>query len=315
MGKYVLKRTLMILVILFCSAVVVFTLMYLNPGDPATTMLGSEATPAVIAAKKAELGIDRPYIEQLMTYLVDTFIHFDLGVSWVYNVPVWSELCTRLPRTVIIGGFAMLLNVVVGTFLGIQAAVHEGKWQDSAIMAIAMVFISAPSFWVALMFILLFSLKLGWLPAFGIDSWKCYVLPVLCSSFSGIAMNARQARSAMLEVIRADYITTARAKGQKEKVIVKKHMLPNALMPIITNVGGALAMIVAGSAVIEMVFSIPGVGAYMLTGINSLDFPVVRGCVIFFATFTAVVMLLVDLAYAFIDPRIKAQYAKGKKVA
>ena len=139
-------------------------------------------------------------------------------------------------------------------------------------------------------------------------------MPILACSFGGIAINARQARSSMLEVIRADFVTTARSKGQKEKVIVRRHMLPNAMMPIITGVGGGLATVIAGSPVIESVFSIPGVGAYLLSGVNQHDYPVVRACVIFFALFASIAVLIMDLCYAFLDPRIKAQYSKGKKV-
>jgi len=159
----------------------------------------------------------------------------------------------------------------------------------------------------------LFSATLGWLPAFGIGSFKHYIMPIVASSLPGLAVNSRQTRSSMLEVIRQDYITTARAKGQEERVVVRRHMLPNALLPIITVMGTGFARVIAGSPVIESVFSIPGVGLYMLNAINSDDFPALRGSVLFFALFTAVVMLLVDLAYAFIDPRIKAQYSKGRK--
>ena len=314
MARYVIKRILWLFVILIAAAVVVFTLMYLVPGDPAELLLGVEASEAVLAAKRAELGTDRPYIVQLFDYLYKAFFRFDFGNSWRYRVEVMSELGARLPRTLIIGGFGMLLNVVLGTILGIFAATHEGKWQDSLTMVVAMVFVSAPGFWVALMAILLFAQQLRWLPPSGISHWTCYIMPVVCGALGGIAINARQSRSAMLEVIRADFVTTARAKGQKEKVVVRKHMLPNAMMPIITGVGGGLAHIVVGSAVLEQVFSIPGIGQYMLSGVNQRDRPVVCGCVIFFAGFTGVAMLIMDLCYAFLDPRIKAQYSSGKKV-
>ena len=314
MGRYVIKRILWLIVFLIAAAVVVFTLMYLVPGDPAELLLGVEASEEVLAAKRAELGTDRPYIIQLFDYLFNVFLRFDFGNSWRYRVEVMSELGSRLPRTLIIGGFGMILNVVVGTVLGIFAATHEGKWQDSLTMVLAMVFVSAPGFWVALMCILLFAQELRWLPPSGISSWTCYIMPVVCGALGGIAINARQSRSAMLEVIRADYITTARAKGQKEKVVVRKHMLPNAMMPIITGVGGGLAHIVVGSAVLEQVFSIPGIGQYMLSGVNQRDRPVVCGCVIFFAGFTGVAMLIMDLCYAFLDPRIKAQYASGRRM-
>ena len=314
MGRYVIKRILWLAVILIAAAVVVFTLMYLVPGDAAQLMLGIEASEEVLAAKRAELGTDKPYIVQLGTYMYNVFLRFDFGRSWKYQVNVMDELAVRLPRTVIIGGLGMLLNVFIGTILGIFAATHEGKWQDSVTMVIAMFLVSAPGFWVALMAILLFAKELRWLPPSGIGHWTNYVLPTVCGALGGIAINARQSRSAMLEVIRADFVTTARAKGQKEKIVVRKHMLPNALMPIITGVGGGLAHIVAGSPVTEQVFSIPGVGQYMLSGVNQRDRPVVCGCVIFFAGFTGIAMLIMDLCYAFLDPRIKAQYSSGKKV-
>lgn len=314
MIRYVIKRLLWLVVILWAAAVVVFTLMYLVPGDPAKLMLGVEATEEVLAAKRAALGTDKPYLVQLGIFMYKAFIKFDFGISWQYSVPVMQEMVRRLPCTLIIGGVGMLLNVTVGTVLGIFAAVHEGKWQDSLTMVIAMVFVSAPGFWVALMGIILFCLKLHWLPPFGIDKWTGYILPTVCGALGGIAINARQSRSAMLEVIRADFVTTARAKGQTERKVVWRHMLPNALMPIITGVGGGLSMIVAGSPVMEQVFSIPGIGQYMLTGVNQRDRPVVCGCVIFFAGFTGLAILIMDLCYAFLDPRIKAQYAKGKRV-
>ena len=314
MGRYVLKRLGWLILILVAAAIVVFTLMYLTPGDPAELLLGVEASEEVLAAKRAELGTDRPYIVQLLDYLVNVFLKFDFGNSWRYRVEVMKELGNRLPRTLIVGGLGMLLNVVVGTVLGIFAATHEGKWQDSLTMFIAMFFVSAPGFWVAMMSQILFAQKLRLVPPSGISTWTCYILPVICGSLGGIAINARQSRSAMLEVIRADFVTTARAKGQKEKVVVRKHMLPNAMMPIITGVGGGLAHVVAGSAVMEQVFSIPGIGQYMLSGVNQRDRPVVCGCVIFFAGFTGISMLIMDLCYAFLDPRIKAQYASGKKV-
>lgn len=312
MAKYILKRCLWMVVILVATAFVIFTMLYFTPGDPARALLGGNAPEADVATLRAELGLDRPYIVQLGDFLYSSFIKLDFGTSWVYNVPVFEELMNRLPRTVIIGLSAMVLNLVFGLLLGIFAGTHEGKWQDSATMAVAMVFISTPDFWVALMMIVLFSLKLGWLPAYGIGGPQYYIMPIICAALGGIAVNARQTRSSILEVFREDFVTTARAKGQAEQVVVRRHMLPNALMPIITTVGTGFARIVAGSAVIESVFSIPGVGLYMLSAINARDYPAVRGSVLFFALFTAVAMLVVDLVYAYVDPRIKAQYAGGR---
>ncbi len=313
MAKYIIKRILMVIVIMIAAAFVIFTILYFTPGDPARNQLGATATEADIENLRAVLGLDQPYLIQLGNFMSNTFLHFDLGTSWTYNVPVMQELLNRLPYTVFIGLTAMILNVALGLFLGIFASTHEGRWQDSVAMIIAMVFISIPDFWLGLMLIILFSQKLGWLPAYGVDTWKGFILPIIVMSLPGIAVNARQTRSSMLEVFRADYITTARAKGQVEGVVVRRHMLPNALMPIITSLGTGFSSIVAGGAVIESVFSIPGVGLYMLTGINSRDYPIVRGCVVFFALFTSLAMLAVDLAYAYVDPRIKAQYSSSAK--
>lgn len=311
MGKYILNRLLWLIVTVFVTAFIIFTILYFTPGEPARYLLGSTATDAEIAAMTAKLGLDQPYLVQLGQYLYQTFIKFDFGTSWIYGVPVFEEMGNRLPYTLLIGFMAMILNVILGLSMGIFAGTHAGKWQDSLTMTISMIFVSCPDFWVALMMILLFTSKLDLLPSQGIDDWTCFIMPIITASLAGIAVNARQTRSSILEVFREDYITTARAKGQREHVIIYQHMLPNALMPVITSLGGGLSRIVAGVTVIESVFSIPGVGMYLLTGVNGRDYPVIRSSVLFFAVFAALVMLLVDLVYAYIDPRIKAKFASG----
>ncbi|MDO4284394.1 MAG: ABC transporter permease [Eubacteriales bacterium] len=317
MAKYIINRLLWMIVIIFGASFIIFTILYFTPGDPAVILAGGSATAEDIENMRHILGLDKSYLAQLGDFLYQTFVRFDFGDSWVYGKPVLDELVVRLPRTIIIGLAAMVLNLTLGLLMGIFAATHEGKWQDSMIMGIAMVFISCPDFWVALMMILLFSAKLNILPAYGVGGPQYYIMPIICAALGGIAVNARQTRASMLGVFREDYITTARAKGQAENKVVYRHMLPNALMPIITSIGNGFSKIVAGAPVIESVFSIPGVGLYLLTSINMRDYPVVRICVVFFAFFTALSMLLVDLAYAFVDPRIKAQYSgnrrKGKK--
>ncbi len=315
MAKYIINRLLWMIVIVLGTSFIIFTILFFTPGDPARIVAGNSATAAEVENVRHMLGLDRSYLAQLGSFLYDTFIKFDLGDSWIYNKPVLDEMLVRLPRTLLIGICAMVLNLAVGLLLGIFAATHEGKWQDSVSMTIAMIFISCPDFWVALMLILLFAAKLQLLPAYGIGGPQYYILPIICSALGGIAVNARQTRASILGVFREDYITTARAKGQTERKVVWKHMLPNALMPIITSIGNGFARIVAGTPVIESVFSVPGLGLYLLTAINTRDYPVVRACVIFFALFTALAMLLVDLAYAFVDPRIRGQYSGRKKKA
>jgi ABC-type dipeptide/oligopeptide/nickel transport system permease component len=312
MAKYILQRCLWMIVTLLATGFIIFTILYFTPGDPARIFSSSTASEADITVLRHQMGLDRPYLVQLGDFLYRAFFKLDFGNSYIYKVPVFQEMANRLPRTLAIGVFAMVLNLIIGLSLGIFAGTHEGKWQDSATMAVAMIFISTPDFWVALMMIVLFAAKLGWLPAYGIGGPQYYIMPVICAALGGIAVNARQTRSSILGVFREDFVTTARSKGQAESVVVRKHMLPNALMPIITGIGIGFSRIVVGSAIIENVFSIPGVGLYMLNALNSRDYPVIRGTTLFFAAYTAVIMLLVDLIYSFVDPRIKSRFFSRK---
>ncbi|MCC8106218.1 MAG: ABC transporter permease [Clostridiales bacterium] len=313
MWKYIVKRLLWSIVIMVGAGIIIFLLTYFTPGDPAAQLIGSDASAADLAALRAKLGIDKPFLQQLVTFLYNSFIKWDWGTSWTYNEPVMSTILSRLPRTAIIGFGQMILTVAIGIPLGIFAARHQGHWQDYGVLGVCMVLVSLPDMWVALMFVLLFSLQLHWLPAYGIGGPQYYILPIVSGVMGGIAGQARLMRSGMLEVIHSDFVTTARAKGQSENLIVRKHILPNALMPVITMLGGSLALVVCGSAIVERLFSIPGVGLYLLDGISYRDYPIIRGCTLFFATFSALVYLLLDLVYAWIDPRIKAQYTSGKK--
>ena len=313
MWKYILKRLLAMVVIVVVAAFLIFTILYFTPADPADALLGFGATPEEKAAFRAQLGIDQPYLVQLSNYMYNTFIKFDFGISWTKNIPVFEALMQCIPYTVIISLSSMLINVTIGLILGVLAGVHAGKWQDSAVMALAMVFIACPNFWVALLMVILFSGTLHWLPSYGVDGFTSYIMPVISSCIAGIAINARFSRNSIVEVFREDYITTARAKGLREKAVIYKHMLPNALMPTITNIGRILANIIAGNAVIETIFSVPGVGRYMLTAIRGRDYPAVRASVLFFAVFVSIVMLVVDIVYALVDPRIKAEFSSGKR--
>ena len=308
MWRYIVKRLFWLIITTICVALLIFTVMWFVPGDPARLMLGTEASAADIAALRDKMGLNDPFLVQLGRYMRDTFLHFDLGTSYTYKVPVIQEFSVRLPRTLLLGLIAVILNMIIGVPLGVSAATHRNSFQDQGLLVFAMVFISVPQFFMALVMVVLFSLKLGWLPPFGIDSWKCWIMPILATSLSSIAQVARQTRSSVLETIRSDFVTTARAKGLAERKVIYKHMLPNALIPVVSDLGMQLSMIIGGSVVVESVFAFPGIGTYLLTGIQSRDYPVIRSCVLILAVFAAVVVLLVDLLYAFLDPRIKAQY-------
>ncbi len=313
MGRYVLRRLLQLIPVVLGVTLLVFTIMYFIPGDPVKMMLGNEATVENIAAMRQQLGLNDPYLVRLGKFVGDIVFHFDFGESWVYHTPVTTELLNRLPRTLTIAAICIGLQILLGIPLGIIAAVNQNGWGDRISMFIALFGVSMPNFWIALMLVLFFSVKLGWLPPYGIGGLQFYILPCIANAFPGIATQARQTRSSMLEVIRSDYITTARAKGMSEFQILMKHALPNALLPVITVIGNGMGMMLAGTVVIESVFSIPGVGMYLVGGINSRDYAIVQSSVIFLALAFAAVMLLVDLAYAFIDPRIKAQFAGQKR--
>ncbi len=313
MSRYIYKRLLLMIPVVIMVAVLIFTIMYFTPGDPAIIILGPNASLEQLAAKRAELGIDQPYLVQLWNYLKNVFIRFDFGNSFINGRSVSSQIMERFPRTLMIAALSVLLSIVAGVPLGIVASVHQYTWKDNASMFAALIAASMPGFWIAQMMSLLFALKLGWLPATGIDSWKCYILPVVANAIGGIASMARQTRSSMLEVIREDYITTARAKGQIERKVIYHHALRNALIPIVTCAGGAFGFQLGGALVVETVFSIPGLGKYMMDAINQRDYPSIRGTVIFLAIAFSIVMLAVDIMYAFIDPRIKGQYQSKKR--
>jgi len=313
MGKFIFKRLLAMIPVLLMVAVLIFTILYFVPGDPAQIMLGSTATKYELEQMREQLGLTRPFLVQLGDFLYQTFIKFDLGKSYLTGAPVGAEIAARLPRTLILGVASMVLAFGIGIPLGITAAIHQNGWGDRISMIIALLGVSIPTFWLALMFVLLFALKLRWFPSSGIGGFKYYVLPTVSLCFGGLATQARQSRSSMLEVIRADYVVTARAKGLSEREVIMKHALPNALNPIITLAGNNLAVIFGGSIVIENVFSFPGIGQYMITAINQRDYPIVRGCVVMLAVVFAVIMLLVDIAYAFNDPRIKARYENSSR--
>jgi peptide/nickel transport system permease protein len=296
------------------AAIMIFVIMYFVPGDPTQYLLGPGATPEEILAKRTQLGLEDPFLVRLGKYLFNVFCRFDLGESWTRSgVKVTSELINRLPRTLFLGSMFILISSVVALPLGIIAAINQNSWPDWISMIMAIICASLPDFWLALMMVYLFSVKLNLLPAFGIESWRCYVMPVFAGALRGIGQLTRQTRSSMLEVRRADFVITARAKGLAEKKVIVGHMLPNALIPVITIIGGSFGASIAGTIIIEQVFSMPGVGSYISQAIIARDYPVIEGCVIILAAFIAVVMLVVDLVYAYVDPRIKAQYVSQSK--
>lgn len=314
MGKYIIKRLLWMIPIVLGVTILVFTLMTFCPGNPAEIILGSTATEADMLAKTEELGLNNPFIVRLGTYMSDVFIHHDLGNSWVTGVAIVPSILERLPRTIMLTIVTLLIAFGPGIPLGVFAATHQNRWQDSLCMVLALIGVAIPNFWLALMLILVFSVNLGWLPAMGINAGLVsYILPAVSGCMTCLATCARQTRSSMLDVIRSDYITTARSKGVPERTVILKHALKNALIPIITMAGSTFGVLLGGMMIIETVFSIPGMGTYIIGAVNNRDYPIVQGGTIFLAITFSLCMLIVDLLYAAVDPRIKAQYASSKK--
>jgi peptide/nickel transport system permease protein len=304
----------MLIPVVLCVTALLFLLLSLVPGDPARLILGNEATVEMVQAKREELGLNDPLLIRLARYLKNVFFKLDFGTSYYNSMPIIGEIAQRLPRTLIIAFFGILLTVSLGIPLGVNAAVHQDSIADRLCMLIAMVGVSVPDFWLGMLMVLLFALVLRWLPANGIGSFRNYIMPILAVGLSSMAGLARNSRNSMLEVIRSDYVTTARAKGVNKHNVIVKHALPNALIPVVTSMTASFAGMLGGTIVIENIFSIPGMGQYLVTAINNRDYNVVQGCVVVLAVIFCLVMLLLDLAYAAIDPRIKSQFVSIRKI-
>ena len=310
MFSFVIKRLLQAILVMLIVTMIAF-LLFQFVGDPVTQMLGQEATEADRLALTHELGLDQPYVVRLGNFLKQTFVDFDFGRSYWTNTSVTEELMARFPRTLAIAGFAMLFTVIIGIPLGIFTAIHEGTFADRIGVLLCVIGVSMPTFWLAMLFVLLFALKLKLLPAQGMDGAKYFVLPVVAQSLGGISGMVRTARAAMLEVVRADYVTTARSKGLSERKVIYEHALPNAMLPIISVLSGQLANQLGGALVIEQVFSIPGIGLYLINAVNTRDYPVAQSSVVFLSILFSLIVLLTDLGYAAVDPIIRAQFVQG----
>lgn len=309
MLKYIAKRLLMLIPTLLAVVLIVLFIMDLTPGDPGTLILGERASREEIEAKNEELGYNDPFLMRYVNYIVDA-VHGDLGNSWKTNRSVSGELMARLPVTVTLAIGAILIGTVIGTLVGILSAVKQYSFLDFTATAVAMALASFPGFWIGMMLILLFSLYLGLLPSFGAGDLKHFILPWVTTACPFLASQLRMTRTSMLEVIRMDYIRTARAKGQKESKIIIRHALRNALLPVITVLGINFGSLLGGTVTIETVFTLPGVGSLIIEAIRTKDVPLVTGATVMLASFTAILMLIVDVLYAYIDPRIKSRYMR-----
>ena len=307
MYKYICKRILMMIPVIIGVSLLVFLVLKMTPGDPARVVAGSEADEATVEQIREELGLNKPVLQQYVDYMLN-LLHGDMGTSYTTNKPVAEEILARMPTTFILAFAGVFVAVLIGIPLGIISATKQYSILDYISTLLALGGVAMPNFWLGLMLILLFSLKLGWLPSGGGDSWTAYVLPAITLGVGATANFMRTTRSSMLEVIRQDYIRTARAKGAGEGRVVMHHALRNAMIPVITVIGLQIGTLLGGAVVNETVFSLPGLGTLMINAINQKNEPVVLGCLITFAIIFSLGNLLIDILYAFIDPRIKSQY-------
>jgi peptide/nickel transport system permease protein len=312
MLKFVIRRVLLMIPVLLGVLIIVFTLSCFMPGDPVLNYLGDEYTQEQYDAVEHDLGLDRSYIVRLADYIWGVASRFDLGTSYSTKQPVMNSISSRVWVTLRLGLLSTALVIVVGIPAGVFSALRSNSVMDYTITTISIFLASVPGFWLALQLIILFALHLKLLPASGLRSISAYILPVTCNALMSVASITRMTRSSMLEVIRQDYIRTARAKGMTEGRLVRKHAIKNALIPVVTMLGSQMSMLIGGSVIIESIFSIPGMGTLLITGINQRDYPMILGITVIICIFVSIMNLLVDLVYSAIDPRVKAQFSEGK---
>lgn len=312
MYRYILKRLLALIPVILGVIFVIDLILYLSPSDAAIVVLGTNYTPEGAEIVRANLGLNRPFIVQFLDY-VWGLLHLDFGNSYISGEPVIRQLAARFPNTLILVAISMALCTVVSIPIGIRSAVKPNSIFSNISAALGMAGIALPTFWLGLMLILLFSVKLNWLPPSGSVSFKGLILPSITLAASFMAGTMRTTRSSMLDCLNQDYIRTAKAKGVSNHDVINKHALKNALLPVITVVGMNVGSQMGGSVLTETVFSYPGLGVMLMNGINQKDIPSILGCLVVMALCIGLCNLFVDIIFAFVDPRIKSQYSKGRR--
>lgn len=310
MYQYIARRLLLTIPVVVGVSLLVFSMIRLIPGDPARAMAGVNATPEFIEQTRLRLGLDQPLYVQYGQFAA-SLLRGDLGNSVFSGRPVTQEIGERFPRTLLLATVALLISTTLGITAGVISATRRNSIFDNVSMFLALVGVAAPVFWMALMLQLLFSVQLRWLPATGIGTVAHIVLPAITLGMSSAALMARITRSSMLDVLRQEYITTARAKGLIERVVVHKHALKNALIPVVTVLGLQFGTLLGGAVLTETVFSWPGVGRLLVDSILRRDYPVVQGTVMLLAFTFVIINLVVDVLYAVLDPRIHYQAGSG----
>ena len=311
MIRYIIKRLLLFIPIVLGVSFIALILIDIAPGDPVAIITGWDAKPEDVAKVAADLRLDRPLVVRYVEFVANA-LRGDLGVTFYTKRPVMPDIMARFPYTALLATMSVVLSMIIGVPLGIYAATHQYSWKDNASILVSLFLVSMPSFWLALLLVRLFAVQLGWVGVTGIQNWTSWILPTFSVAVGYAASISRQARSNMLQVIREDYITTARAKGQSEAYITYRHALKNACITLIMTVGGIFGMALGGSLITEVIFSIPGLGQYVISALINRDYPAIQGTVLFMSVIFCAVILLIDIAFAFVDPRIRSQYVRRK---
>lgn len=304
MLKYILKRVIGVIPTLIIVTTFVFFFVRLIPGDPARLVAGPQATLEDVQVVREELGLDKPILTQYADYVTGLF-HGDLGMSLRTKRPVATEVSLRYMNTVKLTVFSLLWSVIVGVIIGVWSGKHRSKWQDYTGMTLAISGISMPSFWIGFLLIMVFSVNLKWLPTTGADSWKSFILPSIALGTSIAAIIARFTRSSIIEVMKEDYIRTARAKGLRERAVIWKHAFRNAMISVVTVVGLQFGFLLGGSVVTESVFAFPGLGSLLVESVNYRDYNAIQSLILIFSLHFIVINLVVDILYALLNPEIK----------
>ena len=313
MSRYILKRLAMMIFVLLGVAFVVFSIMEMSPGDPARMMLSDNATLEEIQAFNEKFNLDRPFLVRFFDYMVNLITKFDFGTSWLTSRPVLGTLLERVPITLIIAFGSIAFASLIGVTLGVISAVKQYSTLDYVARVTAMLCAAIPVFWLGMLLATLFAMKLHWLPASGVGSWKNFVLPIVTLGIPYSARILRSTRSYMLEAVRQDYVRTARAKGVPERLVIWKHAFNNVCLPVINSIGVYIGGLLGGAVVTETVFGCNGLGQFIINSVKRKDIPSVTGGTVFLAMIFSLILLSVDLIHASIDPRIKARYSKGGK--
>jgi len=306
MGGYLARRLLMMLPVVFGISLITFLLAYLLPADPARMFAGPNASVETVNSIRHQLGLDRPFYEQYLRY-VWRAVHGDFGYSYHFKMPVSDAILSRVPYTLQLTFAGILVELLVGIPVGTLSALKQYSWVDRLLTLLTLVAVSAPPFWLGLLALYFLGFRLPIFPLGGAGSLHHLILPALCAGAGGAAWYARMMRSTTLDVMHADYVRTARAKGLRERIVVYRHILRNAIMPIVTMAGMDIPWFLSGVVLIEMVFGWPGVGKLAVDAIHNVDIPLISGTVVFAAIVVVIANVITDLTYAVIDPRIRYQ--------